>query len=577
MFTKSKNSQGDLFSGMTHQLSERKNKLLNDSSGWHSVFWKEVTSRIDEKSYSVLYNKTQGRPNASVRVLIAMMILKEGNGWSDAQLFDESRFNLKVMYALGFANLDEDIPVESTYYEFRRLVGEHKKNKGINLIEGTFKQITADQIKSFNISGKKIRLDSKLIQSNIAHSTRLHLILEAIRVSIVDMDISSLDKILSEDQYWLLTQLKEKTTSNITYTLDNKGEQEVLKSAGYVIRAILDMEGGINEDSILGRIYNEQYDAEQEIKVNNKSGNGDKDQTGEELSDKEEDKPIKPKSPKEIQSNSVQSIHDPQAAYRKKGKGHSTQTVSGYHANITETCDKQDVVNLICSVEVQPANVCENEFLLPAITAAEQILPKQEDQEQTKIEEVITDGGYDSVTNRKAMSKLGKPKWSLAKLKGRKRAYHMKYKENAEVVITNAKTSEPYEVKYIEKKEKYRIRKENGTYRYWTKQEIQNYIDTQSILENYTKESYNLRANVESTIHQVFHRVKNRQKIQYRGITKSHWYVLSRALWVNATRIGKHLQEKSIKTTIYVVFTICSIMKPDRTNEFQMKKIYFRN
>lgn len=566
MFTKSKNSQGDLFSGMGHHLSRRKQDLLNEPTGWHLVFWREVTSRIDETPYSDLYNETHGRPNASVRVLISMMILKEGNGWSDAQLFDECRFNLKVMQALGFMNLDEDIPVESTYYEFRRLVEEYKKKKGLDLIEGTFKQITTDQIKGLNISGKKIRLDSKLIQSNIAQSTRLHLVLEAIRVSIKGKELTTLQDQLSKAQYDLLIELQEKTVSNITYTLEKKDEQKVLKECGYIIQAILETGNG-DTAGVLNRIYNEQYKKVEKSKDENGSDKGiDKEDQNKEEPDQLEELPISPKSSNEIPSNSVQSIHDPQAAYRKKKKGHGTQTVSGYHANITETCDPKDEVNLICSVEVQPANVCENDFLLPAIAASEQVLSQQANEEVSTIEKVITDGGYDSIANRKEMSKHGTPEWDLAKLKGRQRAYHMKYEENGELVIVNAKTLEDYQVSYLGQKGKYRIKTKQGTYRYWTKEEIQDYIDTQSILENYTKESYNLRANVESTIHQVFHRIKNRQKIQYRGLTKSLWYVLSRAMWVNATRIGKHLQEKLENSILYAFLATWFLIKAGRGN-----------
>jgi hypothetical protein len=94
-----------------------------------------------------------------------MMILKEGNGWSYAQLFDESRFSLKVMHALGYMNMDDDILVESTNYEFRRLIEVHQQSQRVDLIEVILKQLTIDQIKELNVSGKKIRLDSKLIQS----------------------------------------------------------------------------------------------------------------------------------------------------------------------------------------------------------------------------------------------------------------------------------------------------------------------------------------------------------------------------------------------------------------------------
>ncbi len=54
-------------------------------------------------------------------------------------------------------------------------------------------------------------------------------------------------------------------------------------------------------------------------------------------------------------------MHDPEAAYRSKGEGVNKQIVSGYHANITESCDPSDEVNLILDVEVVPANICENE------------------------------------------------------------------------------------------------------------------------------------------------------------------------------------------------------------------------
>ncbi len=87
MFKKSKNSQVNMFSGFGSHLSEGKHESLIDPTGWNTVFWEKVTSRIDEASYSVLYNKTHGRPNASIRVILGMMILKEGIGWSDAQLF----------------------------------------------------------------------------------------------------------------------------------------------------------------------------------------------------------------------------------------------------------------------------------------------------------------------------------------------------------------------------------------------------------------------------------------------------------------------------------------------------------
>jgi len=52
MFRKSKNSQGDLFTGLSSHLSARKQKLLNAPGGWHKFFYEEVVSRIDEEVYA---------------------------------------------------------------------------------------------------------------------------------------------------------------------------------------------------------------------------------------------------------------------------------------------------------------------------------------------------------------------------------------------------------------------------------------------------------------------------------------------------------------------------------------------
>ena len=79
MFRKSQPSiQPDLFSSFEFHLKERKQDQLNDENGWHNVFYRHITSQVDEEVFSVLYDLKQGRPNASIRQLFSMLILKEG-------------------------------------------------------------------------------------------------------------------------------------------------------------------------------------------------------------------------------------------------------------------------------------------------------------------------------------------------------------------------------------------------------------------------------------------------------------------------------------------------------------------
>ena len=45
--------------------------------------------------------KKSGRPNASIRILVAMSVLKEGFGCSDEDLFEKCEFDLLTRKALG--------------------------------------------------------------------------------------------------------------------------------------------------------------------------------------------------------------------------------------------------------------------------------------------------------------------------------------------------------------------------------------------------------------------------------------------------------------------------------------------
>jgi hypothetical protein len=51
-------------------MSGSKLTKLEDPSGWHNQFFKEIASQIDEDIFSVLYHSNNGRPNAPVRILV---------------------------------------------------------------------------------------------------------------------------------------------------------------------------------------------------------------------------------------------------------------------------------------------------------------------------------------------------------------------------------------------------------------------------------------------------------------------------------------------------------------------------
>lgn len=255
MFKKTTPPQTDLFKNLSSQLSDRKASMLDDPTSWHNVFYREVTQRVDESVFAPLFNEG-GRPNASLRILLAMMVLKEGNGWSDEQLFGSCRFDLRCMMALGLFDIDADVPVESTYYEFRRRLAEHNAEHGEDLVGEAFRSAVCGQIRTHNIKGENVRMDSKLIQSNIAKASRLELILETVRVSTSNLDLSLLTDVLDKADIDLLKSLRSKTTSNVAYPLDSGEKKGMLERLGNIIRELL---AHCGEGGTLARLYCEQY------------------------------------------------------------------------------------------------------------------------------------------------------------------------------------------------------------------------------------------------------------------------------------------------------------------------------
>ena len=113
-------SPPDLFRSFESHFTGRKRNRLNDPLCWHNLFYEHITSKVDEDLFRMMFAADVGRPNAPIRQLVSMMIIKEGFGWSDADLFDQCRFNVLVMGALGLMNLTDEVPVESTYYLFKQ-------------------------------------------------------------------------------------------------------------------------------------------------------------------------------------------------------------------------------------------------------------------------------------------------------------------------------------------------------------------------------------------------------------------------------------------------------------------------
>jgi len=352
MFRKNnKHRQPPLLSTVSGLPAEQVKRLENS---WAGVFYKEFFCRIDETAFAPLYSEQGSRPNVPVNVLLGLEVLKAGFGWSDEELYDHYLFDVQVRYALGIHQLGDDYFDLRTLYYFRERLHKYNTEHGINLIDLAFKDITDQQISALQVKTGIQRMDSTQVASNIASISRLRLLVEGIR---------RLIRVLSEADKQRLAELLEPFTKTDAkhYVYRVKGEeavQEHLKKVGLVMAQMLETLAAQYAQQpayqTLKRLYEENF-REEGV----------------------------PRSNSEIPSGSLQSVDDPEATYRVKGG----KKYKGYVANITETADPDNEVQLITNVQVAPNNVDDAQLLSEAFP---------ELKERTEVETLYTDGAYGS-------------------------------------------------------------------------------------------------------------------------------------------------------------------------------------
>jgi hypothetical protein len=97
---------------------------------------------------------------------------------------------------------------------------------------------------------------------------------------------------------------------------------------------------------------------------------------------------------KNKEPRAVQSLDDLEATYRTKG----TQHYKGYVANVTETCDPENELQLITKIQVASNNVADSHLLQEALPNLKQ---------RTQLATLHTDGAYPSPVNDEELPKQG--------------------------------------------------------------------------------------------------------------------------------------------------------------------------
>jgi len=351
--------------GSINSLPEKILKRVEAS--WAGTFYHQVFVRIDEDRFAVLYSDVPSRPNTPVNVLMGLEILKCGFGWSDEEMYDHFCYDVQVRLALGYRDLSEGHFELRTMYNFRQRITRHMQETGENLFEQVFEQITDEQLGAFELKTDKLRMDSTMIASNIRETTRLQLLVEVVQ---------RVHRMLSAEDQQQYTEAfapyLKGSSGQYIYRLKGSGVADHLQGIGTLMAQLRDelaaRYGNEPAYQVLERVFQEHFHVD-ETTLGVKTG-------------------------EELKASSLQSPDDWEATYRQKGG----EDHWGYVANVTETCNPKNEMQLIVKVQTEANNTDDAAML-------DEALPELK--ERTDVDEMHTDGGYNSPDVDQTMRELG--------------------------------------------------------------------------------------------------------------------------------------------------------------------------
>ncbi len=309
--------QIQLFDSFDRILTEKtRDRLLN---GWPGVFRHVILELMPVDALGGHFDPTMGRPTKELYSIAGLLFLQEFMDWTKDEALDAYSFNMNVHYALNLEPVAHDI-------------SKRTLERYINLFEvDGLAKIVMDTVtvKLVDVLGTKIdkqRLDSTHIFSNMASFGRTRLMGVAIKRFFTQLkrhskaDYDALDESLRERYAPGVNQLfaDTKKDSQSRQLL----RQQVADDMHYLVKRFADNDEQNNRDTYkaLKRIFYEQCEVhEDKVVINKKTG-----------------------------GNVMQNPSDAGATY----DGHKG---SGYQAQLSETCNPENEVQLVTCVIPQTA------------------------------------------------------------------------------------------------------------------------------------------------------------------------------------------------------------------------------
>lgn len=539
-------------------LGLKRRKLLDES--WAGLFQKELLPVLPAEKLSPFFHKDFGRPTKEINTSIGVILFQQIFDLTDEETIEQLAFNIQWHYALNIPEESDEVKYISpkTLWNLRDLFVKN------SLEDELFDSIRDKLAKIFNVDTSKQRIDSVHIKSNMQKLGRIRLIGNTIKKFLSNLKrhhkdlFKTLENTFSEK--YLLKESGQPFSivkpSESPKTLDN-----VCKDLLFLIEQFKDSPeiSRMNSYQLMERVL-----AEQCI-----------------VSESQEDENIEVKKPKDIPSDSLQNPSDENASYSgHKGQGYQVQVMESYNKEDDSSEEKQQILNLINYVEVEPAHQSDTNAIIPAIESTKE--------KGTCPDELLGDSLYGSEENiQEAKDKdvdIISPLMGASVDSDRLELLDFQFGENGKIEkCPNNEIPKKHKIKksgyhnvIFNKKScescPFRDRcpvKEGKKYYYLRFNDKDIEISRRRIFENSDefKEKYRWRSGVEATMSE-FDRKTGVKKLRVRGLSRVRFAAILKAIGINIFRANRVQKAKKDKNRPLFVLNYFFSMFKNRFYEY---------
>ena len=346
-------------------LTPKRRQLLD--SGWPGLFREHILASIPVDKVGKYFNATFGRPTKELYSMLGALILQQAFDFTDEETVQQYAFNIQWHYSLNICEESDDAKYISlkTLWNNRNIVVQNNLEQDI-FIAGTDKLAQV-----FKVNVDKQRMDSVHIKSNMRRLGRIGIFTETIHKFLKNLKRGQQKQFDTIDKKLIDTYL----TTDALGCFSRVKPSESKTALSEVSRDLFDLVQQFRGLPEVASMYSYQL-LERVLKEHCHISS-------------DTDNPVILKKSKEISSDSLQNPSDPDATYSgHKGQGYQVQVMENY-------CDdeqqKEQSLNLITHVDVEPAHKSDANAIVPAIESVEQ--------RDLKPKELLADSLYGSDDN----------------------------------------------------------------------------------------------------------------------------------------------------------------------------------